>query len=463
MKADTSGRLHEEDLRMKIHRTAREFLMAGTVALLSTQAGAEPRAGVTTELRLREPLDRRTVLRAVLERNPAVAAAEQRARGIRSSARAEGGLPSPELMGQVWQVPLSRPTALDSQMIMVGVSQTFPAPGMLAAREQSVMAEANQQDAIAADRARTILREAGHAFSDYQESTGRHRVHRAHLVITRHLFDLAQARHGAGGPLIDVTRAQVELSRMEADVVTDATLIESASAHLNALLVRGIGAPLGAPIETEPVVPSGDASSLVAKAHLARPEMKQAQAEREAKEYAVEAAEREATWPSFSLGALYFPPTTAMPQHGYGATLSVSLPWLWGAAGSRKDAERELARAARTNAEAARIPIEAEVVIAETKARTAAHRLLVLRDRALPASRRSFDVAEAGFESGRTDLMTVLDTRRSVVDVERDIVMARSDLEHALTDLETAVGSEIAVRPLQALDPKELERGTDDH
>jgi outer membrane protein TolC len=103
------------------------------------------------------------------------------------------------------------------------------------------------------------------------------------------------------------------------------------------------------------------------------------------------------------------------------------------------------------------------VAIAEAKARTAAHRLQVLRDRALPASRRSFDVAEAGFESGRTDLMTVLDTRRSVVDVERDIVMARSDLDHALTDLETAVGIEIAVRPLRALDPKALDGGGDVH
>jgi len=152
-----------------------------------------------------------------------------------------------------------------------------------------------------------------------------------------------------------------------------------------------------------------------------------------------------------------------MPFHSYGATLSMSLPWLWGAAGDRKEAERELARAASTSVEAARIPVDAEVVTAESKARSAAYRLQILRDRTLPASRRSFEVAQAGFESGRIDLMTVIDTRRSVVDVEHEIVMARSNLDHALTDLEAAVGTEIPLRPLKPLDDRQLDGGEHVH
>jgi len=382
---------------------------------------------------------------------------------MRASAKAEGGLPSPEVMGQVWQVPFSHPSQFDAQMIMVGVSQNFPDPGVLSAREQSMAAQANQEEAMIGDKARAILREAGHAFSDYQESSAKHRVHRAHLQITRHLFDVAEARHAGGGSLIDVTRAQVELSRVEADVVTDATLIESARSHLNALLARDPNASLGPPLETEPMVPIWDVPTLLAKAEASRPEFKQALAEREAREYAAKAAEREATWPSFSVGALYFPPTTAMPFHSYGATASMSLPWLWGAAGDRKDAQREFARAAATSVQAAHIPVDAEVVTAEAKARSAAYRLQVLRDRTLPASRRSFEVAQSGFESSRTDLMTVLDTRRSVVDVEHDIVMARSDLDHALTDLEAAVGTEIPLQPLKPLDDKQFNGGDHVH
>jgi cobalt-zinc-cadmium efflux system outer membrane protein len=428
-----------------------------------SRAGAESPAPPTSDAQLTASLDRRIVLRAALERNFAVRVSEQRARAMRAAAKAEGGLPPPELMGQVWQVPFSNPTALNSQMIMVGLTQNFPAPGVLSAREQSMAAQANQEEAMGGDRARMILREAGHAYSDYQESSAKHRIHRGHLQITRHLLDVAEARHATGGSLMDVTRTQVELSRVEADVVTDATLLESARSHLNALLARDADAPLGPPVETEPMVSSWDVPTLLAKARASRPEFKQALAEREAREYAVKAAEREATWPSFSVGALYFPPTTAMPQHSYGASLSMSLPWLWGAAGDRKDAEREFARAASTNVQAARIPVDAEVVTAESKARSAAYRLQVLRDRTLPTSRRSFDAAQAGFESGRTDLMTVLDASRMVVDVEHEIVMAGSDLAHALTDLEAAVGAEVPLRPLGSFDPKRLDGGGDVH
>src|SRR5262249_37160184 len=159
----------------------------------------------------------------------------------------------------------------------------------LSAREQSMAAQANQEEAMSGERARVIVREAGNAFADYQESSARHRVHRSHLLITRHLLDVAAARHGAGGALTDVTRAEVEVSRVEADVIKDGTLIDSARAHLNALLARQPGEPLGPPLETEPMVPTSDVPTLVAKARASRPELKQAQAEREAKEYAVKA------------------------------------------------------------------------------------------------------------------------------------------------------------------------------
>jgi outer membrane protein TolC len=442
---------------------ARATLILAALVLGPSLAVADTQPPVTSDAQLEQPLDRRTVLRAALQRNPTVRVSEQRARGMRASAKAEGGLPSPELMGQVWQVPFSHPGKLDAQMIMIGVSQNFPAPGVLSAREQSMTAQAKEEEAMGGERARMVLKEAGHAFSDYQESSAKHGIHRGHLQIARHLFDVAEARHAAGGSLVDVTRAQVELSRVEADVVTDATLVESARSHLNALLGRDPGAPLGPPIETDPMVVAWDVPTLLAKAHDSRPELKQALAQREAREYAVKAAQREATWPSVTVGALYFPPTDAVPVQSYGASLSMSLPWLWGANGDRKEAERELSQAAATNVEAVRFPIDAEVVTAEANARSAAYRLQVLRDRTLPASRRSFDVAQAGFESGRIDLMTVLDARRSVVDVEHDVVMARSELDHALTDLEAAVGTELPLKPLAPLDDKQPKGGDHAH
>jgi outer membrane protein, heavy metal efflux system len=316
--------------------------------------------------------------------------------------------------------------------------------------------------AMSDDRSRLIVREAGHAFADYVESTDRHRIHRAHLTIARHLLDLAEARHATGGSLADATKAMVELSRLEADVVRDATLVRSAQARINALLDREPGSLLGPPVAPDPALPAWDARTLMAKAHQQRPELKVAQSQQRADELALRAAKREATWPSFSLGALYFPATDVNPYQGYGASASMSLPWLWGGGGDRRAAQEQYLRAVTTNVEAARLPIDAEVVTAQTTAESAAYRLMVLRDRTLVATRRAFDVAQSGYESGRADLLMVLDARRSVVDVEHDIVMARSELAHALVDLDAAVGTFVPTKTLPVLDAHSPLPGADD-
>ncbi|MEO6419021.1 MAG: TolC family protein [Polyangiaceae bacterium] len=422
--------------------------------------GASVRAETTPSLdaRLAAPVDRTVIIRAAVARNPSVKAAEQKARALGLAARAEGRLPPPEVMGQVWQVPLSKPYALNSQMIMIGVHQSFPAPGSLGAREEARGQDAQAEEAMAGDRARQIARDADHAFVDYVEATGKHRIHGEHLEVARHILEIAQARHGAGGPLTDVTQAEVEMARVEADVVTDATLVRSARARINALLARDPGSVLGSPVEGAPALPSWNTQTLLAKAREARPELKAAVAQREAKRLDARAANREATWPSFKVGAFYFAPTDSNPQHGYGFDAAVTLPWLWGAADRKSAAEEQYAVAASTSADAAHIPIDAEVVTAESRAQSAAYRLQVMRDRVLPATKRALDVARDGYESGRTDELTILAAARAVVDVEHDLVMDRATLDHALADLDAAVGVSV---PLVPLGPFEQPRGGD--
>src|SRR6266550_4191839 len=84
------------------------LVAVAAIAFAPIHARAEAQgAAPVTEAQLLGTLDRRTVLRAAVERNPAVHVSEQRARAMRASAKAEGGLPPPELMGQVWQVPIA--------------------------------------------------------------------------------------------------------------------------------------------------------------------------------------------------------------------------------------------------------------------------------------------------------------------------------------------------------------------
>lgn len=404
----------------------------------STQAQAddEPRS-----------VDRTSLIAAALRAHPAIRASQERAAARARDAESAGSLPPPEAMMQIWQVPIAKPYALgDAQMIMFGLGQRFPAGR--SARQQAGELDATAERAMGADRARLIRRDVDHAFADYVEATSRHRIHIEHRLVATRIVDLARARHAAGGSLVDFAQAEVELARVDADVVTDGTRIEAARGRLNALLGRDALAPLGPPVDVEPEVSSWDTKTALAKARESRPELRAADAQRDARREEARAAEKDALIPAFSVAALYFAPTSPMPQHGYGVNASATLPWLWGEAADRRDGRREAAAAAASEARALRIPIEADVATQEANVRAAGARLVTLRERALPASRRAFEVAWSGYVSSRIDVLTVVSTRRSVVDVESEMIVARASLDHALAELEAAVGAEMPRRKL---------------
>lgn len=437
--------------------TPRRGVAAGVafVALFaSTRATAdEPLTG---------PIDRITVIRAAVGSHPAVHAAEQRARATSLTASGAGRLPPPEVMLQVWQVPIAKPYALgDAGMIMVGLGQTFPAPGVRGARERAGEQMATAERAMAIDRARLIHRDAEHAFADYVEASARHRIHVEHRALAVRALALARARHAGGASLTDVTQAEVELARVDADVIGDRTRVLGSRARLNALLARDAMAPLGPPLSGEPEVAAWDLATSLAKAQQSRPQLRAVDAEHDARTEEARAAAKEATLPSFSVAALYFAPVGPMPVHGYGANASITLPWIWGEASSRRDAAKEQAEAASSEAKAASIPVKAEVAMADMNMRAAGLRLQALRDRALPASKRSFEAVWAGYEAGRTDVLTLLMAWRTVVDIESEIVMARASLDHALAELDASVGVDVPRRNLGPLDPAGLAEGSD--
>ncbi|HQY60949.1 MAG TPA: TolC family protein [Polyangiaceae bacterium] len=394
------------------------------------------------------PVTREGLLAELARSHPEVQAAEQRAVALERGAQAQGSLPAPAVMAQLWSVPLARPYALgDANMLMLGVEQGFPAPGSLGAKERAATLRSTGERANGAEVARQRRRELDHAFADYVESTSRHRVHGEHRALAERTLALARARHAGGGSLVDVAQAEVELARMLADVVTDGTRVAAGRGRINALLGRPTLGPLGPPLIVEAETSAWDAKTALEKAKAYRPALRATAAQRAALAEDARAAKIEATVPSFKVAALYFAPV-GEGRHGYGFNAGMSLPWLWGEASARRDAAREAARAGEREVAGAIRPVEAEVATAEATVRAAALRLVALRERAVPASRRALDVARAGYEAGRADALAMLYAERVVVDVETSLVEARATLDHALAELDAAVGAAVPRRRL---------------
>lgn len=421
--------------------TARDF-----AADAQGEPGATPRA--PDDPALAGPIDLPAVEAAALARHPSLVEAVHRVRALAAQARAEGSLPSPELMTELWHVPLSRPYALDAAgMFMVSLRQPIPAPGSLDRTADATAQEARAAAAMVLVEARALLREVDRAFADYVEAHARHASHVEHLALTERMSAAARARYAAGAPLSDITKADLERARLEAEIAREEGSVAAARARLNGLLARPAGAPLGPPHSSDPVAVRLPAPEVAERVLARSPEIAAAEATRRAAASKADAARIEATVPSFSVGLNYFHPVGGMPA-GWGASVGMSLPWLWGGASRRTESANERALAERAAAENARVRARAGAAQALALATAAERRLLVLRDVARPAARRSLDAAIAGYAAGGTDILAWLDAQRASLDVDLELSMARADLDRALADLDAAVGERVPRAPI---------------
>lgn len=424
-------------------------VVAAIAAVASRPARADPPEALDEGVA--KTADRLAIVREALARNPGLKAAAERVRSMRAMSRAEGRLPDPEIMFQVWQVPVAHPVSfVDSQMIMAGVSQTFPAPGSLSAAADARDHTATAEEAMLADRARDLARDVEHAYADLTEAVARHHTHVEHHGVAARLVAAAQARQAAGGSLDDVAQAELALARIDADIATEVSSIARSKARLNGFLARPVDASLPDPEPGPPAIVTMPESSLVQLAERTRPDLRAASARVDAERSSLQSAERAALLPSFTVGASYFAPTTLMPVNGYGVSASMTLPWIWGGNARKEDAQRALAQATSFDAADVRLRIGVDVGTSTASAQAAAERLRALRDGALPAAKRALDVTFATYAAGRGDLLGVLRAQQAVVDTEMDLVMARASLDHALADLDWAVGAPLPRTPIEA-------------
>lgn len=297
------------------------------LALASATGHAQER---TDDARLEQALDRDMAVRVAIERTPAIRAGAQRALAMKDMAKAEAKLPPPEISFDVWQVPFANPVSFsDSQMIAAGLHQSFPAIGSLSAREDGTAKLADVEDAMAKDRARDVTRDVDHALIDIEESAAMEDSHHSHKALADQIEQVAAARQAGGGSLSDVTSARVEVTTFEVETTSQTAATARARMRLNALLRRPLDAALGSATLPQPMTASSSATDLATAALMGRSELRALEARDQSQAAFARAADQEAAWPTFSLGVFYFAPTTVMPNHGYGLSASMSLPWLY--------------------------------------------------------------------------------------------------------------------------------------
>jgi outer membrane protein TolC len=356
---------------------------------------------------------------AAAQQAPEARAAAQSGAAMRQEADAMSELPPLEVMLEVWGVPLKRPYALDdADMIRIGVEQELPAPGVRSSTRRAAGLRAQSAQAEGDARVRALALRKAHAVVEHRAALRSHQVHLAHLQLTERTLELARARHAAGGALADVSALEVETARAAALVAADETRARTTRSMLAALH----DAPSLAPIRERPEL---------ANVRLARDaELAQAEAERASN-----------AWFAPRVGVSYFAPSASMAEHGFGLSLGMRLPWLWGARSGSQQAATSRSRALDAELAVKKRDLALDLIEARGAVATAQSSLAVLRARVLPATERAQQLAQAAYRSGQGRLEDVLRAEAQQVETEMQIVELEGELGHRNADLAFVAGT----------------------
>ncbi len=382
-------------------------------------------------------LDRDTLVREVLRRNPSLAAARFGWRAALARYPQVTAFDDPMVGYSIAPRTFGSGT-VPQEAHRFDVSQAIPFPGKLALRGAAALAEA---EASAQDFAAVRLRLATIAsilFDEYWLLARSIESNDEHLALVRELRTIATDRYESGlAEQQDPLRAEIEEMELLHRELVLATEQRITAQQIAALLHVRDGAELPPPPAAWVPVPAPDAAELET-ALEERPELRAAGARIDAREAAEGSALRE-YFPDFRLFGAYdrsWDATDMRPMVG----LELNVPLQRG----RRRAAVDEARAELEQARRERLRIEDEVrteVVAARERLAEARHLLELRlDRALPAVRDRVAAVRAGFEAGRSDFDEWIEAERAVRDAELAVEAARADTSRRAAELAAALG-----------------------
>ena len=387
-----------------------------------------------------------TILRVALERNRDVAEMRARATAAEARARAAGRLPDLEAKYEQWGVPLQRPLGLNAaDTIMIGLRQSFPAWGTLAARGRAASEDASGVRETAQAHRQEVAAQVWRTFATYYRAEQELRLHLEHVGLTSRVLELAKLnqRTSRGGGLQDVLRLELELTRLHTDVARIEREQRSSHALLNALMDRTPDAPLGPP-EEPAVGTSGDVAVAPLEKALAsnRPELKAADRAVKRTEAVLDETRRAAWLPSLMIGLDYwYLPTGTDVRHAYGAMLGINLPWLSGRRRDEEEAAENTLLAEQHALAATRNAVTYELRDAAARLDSARQSFQIIDEDLLARARRSLEATQAAYASGQGDAITLLDALRAYLQVRIERVRALAEVASSQADLQRAAGT----------------------
>lgn len=388
------------------------------------------------EVGLPSPLSARDVAVLARSRRSEITAARARARAAGERPAIVSALDEPIVAVSLDHVPFNM-MGLDRS---VTVEQTFPLSGVRGNRKRVAEAGARRELANADRVGLDVELDAVQAFWMLAQMRASVEITIRQLSLAKQLEAAALARYSSNlGTQSDVLRAQIETARLAAQQRAIAAEVRGAEVMLNTSIARDPSAPIP---ELDIDVPDTEppASSAVARASQARPELRAGRAE-------IEQAEAEVRVMRSMYGPMAMvrtgPAYTMAEGNGWMLMIGITIPLWRGKLRAGVAEANAMVDMATADLDAMRRMAEGEARSAREKVAAARERYRALRDDILPRAEQAIAPTLAAYSAGQVPLVSVIEAAQVLWISRRELVVARAELGTAWARLRRASSGEV--------------------
>lgn len=340
-------------------------------------------------------------------------------------------------------------TRVGPQRQRFGLSQSYPWFGTLKLRGEVAGEEAKAAYERYEAAKLKLFFQVRDAFYELYYLSRAIAITRDNIQLFGELESVAQTKVAGGGDLTAVTKAQVELGRLDDRLRSLEDLHGPIIAKLNAALNRPVDADLPWPKEVTTESTDFSDEQVLAWMRDLNPELRELEFQTEREERAIRLAQKN-FYPDLTVGVDYVDTRDALmpntPDSGkdpLAVTFSINIPLWWQkyrAAVSEARYRRESVIEKRDDRENL---LEANLKMALYRFRDAERKINLYGDTLTPLATQSLNVARQAWEAGRADFLDVVDAERLLLEYWLEYERSLANREQRLAELEMIVGREM--------------------
>jgi len=393
------------------------------------------------------------LIQEALENNPKLEAAVQRALSAEKTIPQAGALPDPQLTFGLSNLPVNGFSFNQDPMTgkVIGVMQMFPFPGKLSLATDMAEFEAAAIKYQKEEVRNQVIQMVKQTYFDLYATDRAFETTEKNKALMEQFVHVTETKYATGSGLQqDVLRAQVEISKLEDDLIMWEQRRLSVVARLNALLNRPANTPVD---KTLPGLMLPDRPVIIfpaEKIEQNRPLLKAWNERIQKAGTAVKLAERD-IWPNFTVGASYRQRNDLADGRQlsdfFSATVSLNIPLYYKRKQKAKVSERGLAfNATKYEYENVKINVlsEIESILAELERNR--KRVELYKGGILIQAQQSLESAHAGYRVGKVDFLTLINNWMMLQNYELQYFFALSNFYKNLANYELAIGGDVIQR-----------------